>query len=123
MADAAQEPITIYFNAKCSKSRQALGLIEEQGERYTVVEYLKNPPDRSTLEAMLARLPGPPVELVRTDDPAFRELAVDKESLATPAAVADFLVSHPELMQRPVVLRGDRAVIARPPELVARVLD
>ena len=123
MHEAAQEPITIYFNAQCSKSRQALGLIEDQGEPYTVVEYLKNPPDRSTLEAMLARLPGPPVELVRTDDPAFRELAVDKESLATPAAVADFLVSHPELMQRPVVLRGDRAVIARPPELVARVLD
>ena len=123
MTDAAPEPITIYFNAKCSKSRQALGLIEDQGEPYTVVEYLKTPPDRPTLEAILARLPGQPVELVRTDDPAFRELGVDKKSLATPAAVADFLVSHPEMMQRPVVLRGDRAVIARPPELVARVLD
>lgn len=119
MTDAAQEPITIYFNAKCSKSRQALGLIEDQGEPYTVVEYLKTPPDRSTLEAILARLPGPPVELVRTDDPAFRELGVDKKSLTAPAAVADFLVSHPELMQQTVVLRGD----TRPPELVARVLD
>lgn len=123
MTDAAQEPITIYFNAQCSKSRQALGLIEEQGEPYTVVEYLKTPPDRPTLEAILARLPGPPVELVRTDDPAFRELGVDKKALATPVAVAEFLVSHPELMQRPVVLRGEMAVIARPPELVARVLD
>jgi arsenate reductase (glutaredoxin) len=123
MADSAQEPITIYFNAQCSKSRQALGLIEEQGEPYTVVEYLKTPPDRATLEAILARLEGPAVELVRTDDPAFRELEVDHKALATPAAVADFLVSHPEMMQRPVVLRGDTAVIARPPELVARVLD
>jgi arsenate reductase len=123
MTDAAPEPITIYFNAKCSKSRQALALIEDQGEPYTVIEYLKTPPDRSTLEAILARLPGPPVELVRTDDPVFRELDLDKKSLTTPAVVADFLVSHPELMQRPVVLRGDTAVIARPPELVARVLD
>jgi arsenate reductase (glutaredoxin) len=123
MTDAAQEPITIYFNAQCSKSRQALGLIEDQGEPYAVVEYLKAPPDRSTLEGILARLEGSPIELVRTDDSAFRELDVDKKTLATPAAVANFLVSHPELMQRPVVLRGDTAVIARPPELVARVLN
>jgi arsenate reductase len=123
MTDAALEPITIYFNAQCSKSRQALGLIEDQGEPYTVVEYLKTPPDRPTLEAILVRLEGPPIELVRTDDPAFRELGVNKRTLTTPAAVADFLVSRPELMQRPVVLRGDTAVIARPPELVARVLD
>lgn len=88
-----------------------------------MVEYLKTPPDRSTLEAILARLQGPPVDLVRTDEPAFRELGVDKKALDTPAAVAGFLVLHPELMQRPVVLRGDTAIIARPPELVARVLD
>jgi arsenate reductase len=123
MTDAAQEPITIFYNAKCSKSRQALALIEEQGKPFTVVEYLKTPPDRSTLEAIVARLPGPPVELVRTDDPAFRELGLDEESLTTGAEVIDVLVSHPELMQRPVVLRGDTAVIARPPELVANVLD
>jgi arsenate reductase (glutaredoxin) len=122
MTDAAQEPITIFYNAKCSKSRQALALIEEQGEPFTVIEYLKTPPDRSTLEAILARLPGPPIELVRTDDPSFRELGLDEESLTTVAGVIDVLVSHPELMQRPVVLRGDTAVIARPPELVASVL-
>jgi arsenate reductase len=123
MTDAAQEPITIFYNAKCSKSRQALALIEEQGEPFTVVEYLKTPPDRSTLEAIVARLPGPPIELVRTDDPSFRELGLDEESLTTVAGVIDVLVSHPEMMQRPVVLRGDTAVIARPPELVAKVLD
>ena len=121
MTDAAQEPITIFYNAKCSKSRQALALIEEQGEPFTVVEYLKTPPDRSTLEAIVARLPGPPIELVRTDDPSFRELGLDEESLTTVAGVIDVLVSHPEMMQRPVVLRGDTAVIARPPELVANV--
>jgi arsenate reductase len=123
MTDAAQEPITIFYNAKCSKSRQALALIEEQGEPFTVVEYLKAPPDRSTLEAIVARLPGPPIELVRTDDPSFRELGLDEESLTSVAGVIDVLVSHPEMMQRPVVLRGDTAVIARPPELVANVLD
>lgn len=122
MTDAAQEPITIFHNTKCSKSRQALALIEEQGEPFTVVEYLKTPPDRTTLEAIVARLPGPPIELVRTDDPAFRELGLDEGSLTTVAGVIDVLVAHPEVMQRPVVLRGDAAVIARPPELVADVL-
>lgn len=123
MTDADREPITIFYNAKCSKSCQALALIEEQGEPFTVIEYLKTPPDRSTLEGILARLPGPPIELVRTDDPLFRELSLDEGSLTTVAGVIDVLVSHPELMQRPVVLRGDTAVIARPPELVANVLD
>ena len=89
----------------------------------SVIEHLKTPPDRSTLEGILARLPGPPIELVRTDDPLFRELSLDEGSLTTVAGVIDVLVSHPELMQRPVVLRGDTAVIARPPELVANVLD
>jgi arsenate reductase (glutaredoxin) len=123
MTDVAQEPITIFHNPNCSKSRQALALIEEQGEPFTVVEYLKTPPDRSTLEGIVARLPGPPIELVRTEDSSFRELGVDKESLTAAAGVIDVLVSHPELMQRPVVLRGDTAVIARPPELVANVVD
>jgi arsenate reductase (glutaredoxin) len=122
MTDAGAEPITIFYNAQCSKARQALRLIEEQGEPYTVVEYLKTPPDRATLEDIAARLDGSPIELVRTDDPAFLELGVKKESLTTSELVIELLLSHPEVMQRPVVVRGDKAVIARPPELVAKIL-
>jgi arsenate reductase len=123
MTDAPCEPITIFHNPQCSKSRQAFDLIDAQGEPFTVVEYLKTPPDRATLEGIVARLETPPEELVRTDDPAFRELGVDKHSLTTATAVVDLLMAHPEVMQRPVVLRGDKVVIARPPELVARVFD
>ena len=115
--------VTIYHNPSCGTSRNTLAMIRDSGEEPEVIEYLKTPPDRSTLEGILARLPGPPIELVRTDDPLFRELSLDEGSLTTVAGVIDVLVSHPELMQRPVVLRGDTAVIARPPELGANVLD
>ena len=121
MPDAPFEPITIFHNPKCSKSRQAFDLIDAQGEPFTVVEYLKTPPDRSTLEWIVARLETPPIGLVRTDDPVFRALGVDELSLTTATAVVDLLMDHPEVMQRPVVLRGDKVVIARPPELVAGV--
>ena len=123
MTDAAHEPITIFHNPRCSKSRQALELIEAQGEPYVVIEYLQAPPDRTTLEGIVAKLDTPPVDLVRTSDPAFLDLGLDTASLTTSASVVDLLVAHPEVMQRPVVVREGKAVIARPPELVAQVLD
>lgn len=115
--------VTIYHNPRCSKSREALQLVEANGAPHAVVEYLKTPPDRATLEGLLGRLATPPAALVRTGDAGFGELGIDEESLNSPAAVVDLLVEHPELMQRPVIVRGDAAVIARPPELVATVLD
>ncbi|MGH9080670.1 MAG: arsenate reductase (glutaredoxin) [Acidimicrobiales bacterium] len=112
---------TIFHNPRCSKSRQALAVIEQRGAPHTVVEYLKTPPDRSTLESIVARLDDPPAELVRTDDAGFAGLGVDPATLSSPAVVVDILCEHPELMQRPLVMHGDRVVIGRPTERVAEL--
>jgi arsenate reductase (glutaredoxin) len=87
-----------------------------------VVEYLKAPPSRSELERLLAMLEDPPPALVRTGEPAFKELGIDRTTLSEPGVVIDLLVAHPELMERPVLVVGDRAVIGRPPERVRDLL-
>ena len=120
--DTAAEPITIFHNPKCSKSRGALELVDAQGSRYNIVEYLKAPPDRATLEHIAANYDGPAADLIRTGDAAFGDLDIDPATLTTPDRVVELLLDHPEVMQRPIVVRGDSVVIARPPELVAQLL-
>ncbi len=120
---ADTDAITIFHNPRCSKSRQALALIEAEGVPHTVVEYLRTPPDRATLEAVVRWLGSSPAELVRTGDAGFADLAIDEGSLTSPDRVVDLLAEHPELMQRPLVVRGRRAVIGRPPERVVELLD
>jgi arsenate reductase len=114
---------TLFHNPRCSKSRGARDLLDGAGVGYRVVEYLKAPPTRAELEHLVAILEDPPGALVRTGDGAFRDLGVDAGSLADPAAVVDLLVAHPALMERPVLVVGDRAVIGRPPERVRDLLD
>jgi arsenate reductase len=108
----------IFHNPRCSKSRGALTILEERGVDADVVLYLDTPPDRAMLERILAMIDDPPVALVRTKDDRFRELGIDPGTLDSADAVASLLVEHPEVMERPVVVRGDRAVIGRPPERV-----
>ena len=114
--------VTVYHNPVCSKSRGALDILAERGVACDVVEYLKTPPDRATLERFLALLAGPPGDLVRRDK-RFRELGLEESRCRTRDDVVALLLEHPELMERPVVLRGDRAVIARPSERVLELLD
>ena len=108
--------VTIYHNPRCSNSRTALGLLEERADAVDleVVEYLKQPLDRAWLQALVAILEDPPADLVRHDQ-RFKDLGLDPEGYATAEAVVDLLADHPELMQRPVLVSGGRAVIARPP--------
>ncbi len=97
-------------------------ILRERGVEFDVIEYLKHPLDRATYERFLALLGGPPADLVRTDK-RFLELGLDVAALQTREAVVDLLRAHPELMQRPVVVRGERAVIARPSDKVLDLLD
>jgi arsenate reductase len=113
---------TLFHNPRCSKSRAALALLDEAGVGYEVVEYLKAPPTRDELARLVSILEGPPAALVRTGDAAFKELGVDKASLGDAAAVVDLLAAHPGLMERPVLVVGDRAVIGRPPERIRDLL-
>ena len=113
--------VTIWANPRCSKSRGAEALLAERGIEVERVLYLDTPPRREELERVL-RLLGTddPRALVRTGEPAYRELGLagaDREALL------DALAEHPELIERPVVVRGDRAVVARPPERLLELLD
>jgi arsenate reductase len=111
----------VFHNPSCSKSRGALEILREQGIDTDVVEYLKAPPDRATLERIVGAIPNPPAELVRKDK-RFKELGLAAADYETREAVVDLLLAHPELMERPVVFRGKRAVIARPSETVLELL-
>jgi arsenate reductase len=113
--------IVVYHNPSCSKSRGALDILGDQGIDADVVEYLKAPPDRATLERIVDAVPDPPAELVRKDK-RFAELGLDAADYTDRESVIALLLEHPELMQRPVVFRGERAVIARPSDKVLDLL-
>jgi arsenate reductase len=116
------DEFVVYHNPSCSKSRGALEILRERGIDTDVVEYLKAPPDRATLERIVDAIPNPPGELVRQDK-RFKELGLDAADYTTKVAVVKLLLEHPELMERPVVFRGKRAVIARPSEIVLELVQ
>lgn len=113
--------VTIYHNPKCSKSRETLAILEARGVDCQVIEYLDNPLDRATVAGFLDLLESPPEALVRKDK-RFRELGLNEADYQSAEAVLDLIIAHPELMQRPVVLRGGKARITRPAELVNDLL-
>lgn len=118
---STDEPIVIFHNPSCSKSRQALALLQERGVEPEVVKYKDQPLDRATIERIVALVPNEPADLVRSGD--ARKAGLDPAAYTTAAEVTELLVEHGELMERPVVLRGDRAVIGRPTEAVESLLD
>ena len=111
----------MFHNPRCSKSRGALEILAEQGVAAEVVEYLETPPDRGTLERIVDAIPDAPGALVRHDK-HFGELGLDAADYTSRDAVVTLLLEHPELMERPVVFVGERAVIARPSEKVLELL-
>ena len=112
-------PPRLYHNSRCSKSRGALELLRERGIDPELVYYLETPPDAAQLRALLAMLGLPPCGLLRTGEPEFTDLGLGDVALGDEVLIAA-MASHPNLIERPVYVRGDRAVIGRPPE---RVLD
>jgi arsenate reductase len=113
--------VLIYHNPSCGKSRGALDILREKLIDPDVVEYLKNPIDRAGLERIVDAIEDPPAALVRNDK-RFKELGLSPADYVTKATVVDLLLEHPELMERPVVFVGDKAVIARPSERVLELL-
>jgi arsenate reductase len=114
--------VTIFHNPACSKSRGALEILEQRGLSPEVVRYLDSPPERATLERILDTLADPPSALVRTADERFKAAGLTKDDVQTREQVIEVLLKHPEVMERPVVFVGDRAVIARPSEKVLDLL-
>lgn len=113
--------IVLYHNPACSKSRGAKEILEGRNVDFDIVEYLKAPLGEAGLRRILELVDDPPAELVRKDG-NFRELGLNADDYRSTDAVVGLLVEHPKLMQRPVVVRGERAVIARPSEKVEELL-
>jgi arsenate reductase (glutaredoxin) len=113
--------VTIYHNPRCSKSRETLALLEEQGHKPKVIEYLQTPPDAQTLTAIVGKLGIPARKLLRTKEAAYLENGLDNDKL-TDAQIISAIVKHPILMERPIVLANVKAAIGRPPENVLEIL-
>ena len=105
--------ITIFHNPRCSTSVAALGAAASAGVEVDVVQYLKTPLDADGVRSLLAKLEDAPTDLVRRD-PNFARLGLTDADVATADQVVEVLAAHPQLMQRPVLVRGDRAIIGRP---------
>jgi arsenate reductase len=119
--DLPMPDLTVLHHAGCSTSRHALDEVAAAGVEADVVQYLKTPLDRTALLDLMAKLEDPPADLVRKDA-FFTGLGLDTDDYTTPETVADLLVDHPRLMQRPVLVRGDRAIIGRPKDRVSGFL-
>ena len=111
--------VTIYHNPRCSKSRQTLKLLEERGAEPRIVEYLTDPPSADELKRILAMLNMMPSDLLRKKE--AKEAGLDDSSLSDDALIAE-MVANPVVIERPIVVRGDRARIGRPPESVLDIL-
>ena len=113
--------IKIYHNPKCSKSRATLDLVERHGADLEVVEYLRTPPTAKELEALLAKLGLEPEQLVRKGEDVYKKEYAGKT--LSRAQWIEAMVRHPILIERPIVVAGERAVIGRPPENVLTLLE
>lgn len=111
--------LTIYHNPRCSKSRETLALLESKGLSPRVVEYLKAPPSQTELKRILKALGRPAKDIVRKKEAA--EAKIDVEALTDDDLIAA-MASHPEIIERPIVVNGERAAMGRPPERVLDVL-
>jgi len=112
---------TIYHNPKCSKSRQTLQLLQQNSITPTIIEYLKTPPTADTLKAILGQLGLAPRDLMRRKEDLYAELGLDNSSLSDDDLI-DFMVAHPILIERPIVLANGKAALGRPPEQVLDIL-
>jgi len=112
---------TVYFNPRCSKCRTAWSILEERGVDAEQYRYLDSGPDRAEIERVMGLLgTDDPRQMMRTGEDVYRELGLADAGRDT---LIDAMVEHPILIERPIVIRGDRAVIARPPERVEELLD
>lgn len=113
--------VRIYHNPRCSKSSETLALLKEQGIEPEVIEYLKDPPDRGQLKAILAMLGLTPRQLMRTKEAVYTEKHLDDETLSDDELV-DAMLADPVLIERPIVIANRKAAIGRPPENVLGIL-
>jgi len=109
----------IYHNPRCSKSREALSILQDQNTDFEIVEYLQHTPTEDELKELLRKLDKKPKEIIRKGEAIFKEKYQGKSF--SDAEWIQIMVENPKLIERPIVVRGDKAVLGRPPENVLKL--
>lgn len=110
------EKIIIYHNNQCSKSREALCLLHEDGVEVEIVEYLKNTPNANELSKLIEKLGITAHDLMRKGEQDYKDYVKDKT--LSESEMVDLLVKYPKLIERPIIVKGNKAIIGRPPTLI-----
>ncbi|HAQ27362.1 arsenate reductase (glutaredoxin) [Stutzerimonas nitrititolerans] len=113
--------LTLYHNPRCSKSRSALELLEGRGLTPTIIRYLETPPTAAELQDVLNKLGIAPRQLLRTGEDEYKQLNLADSDLSDEQLI-EAMVAHPRLIERPILVAGDRATVGRPPEKVLEIL-
>jgi arsenate reductase len=113
--------ITVYQKPTCSKCRETLRLLRDSGVEFEAINYYETPLTAKALAALVKKLGAKPEEILRKDEPIARELGIAKKKLSAEELIA-LMAKHPDLIQRPIVVRGREAVLGRPPENVKKLL-
>lgn len=112
---------SIYHNPRCSKSRQTLQLLEDNGVTPEIILYLETPPNKATLQGLLKKLGMSARELLRKGEDDYTNNQLKNPELSEEALI-DFMLKYPKLIERPIVVNGNKAAIGRPPESVLGIL-
>lgn len=112
--------ITLYHNPRCSKSRHVLALLEARSVSVEIIEYLKTPPTADELRALLSKLGLNASQLIRKKEQEYKTLSLNGQSEET---VLEAMLAHPKLIERPIIIKGNKAVIGRPPENVLSLFE
>jgi arsenate reductase (glutaredoxin) len=113
--------VTIMHNPRCSKSRQTLALLEENGVTPDIIEYLKTPPSKKQLTEILTALGMAPRDLMRKNEAEYKENNLSDASLSDTQLI-DAMIAHPKLIERPIVIKDGQVRIGRPPESVLEII-
>ena len=113
--------VTIYFNPRCRKSREALQIIKERDIEPEIKYYLEEPPSQAELAEILRKMGKRPRDIFRKSEPLYKDLGLKNKDLSD-EVLLDYLHEYPILIERPIVVKGQRAVLGRPPEDVKKII-
>ena len=112
--------IEIYHNNRCRKSREGLSILENSGKEFKVIKYLEDTPTESVLREIIQVLNIEPIKLVRKNEAIWKENYKGKD--LSDSEIINAMITHPKLIERPIVINGNKAVIGRPPEIIKTIL-
>lgn len=113
--------IEIYHNPRCRKSREGLAIVESSGQEFKIINYLVNTPSKNELAMVLSRLSLSPIQLVRKNEAIWKEKF--KNKVLTDDQIIEAMIAYPKLIERPIVVKGNKAVIGRPAENIIELLQ